>query len=276
MTRNHLFPRLTRSLVLLLIALPLLAACATDPSGKSRAEVAARAKIAQAKFEEHCKSAGEKITRTADGVEGVFLLKLRQSTNFGRQFDVDDPYGHDVTGDGYIESFLGEKLKTLKSPKPMEGDPPRNGYRYVEAEAYDGKRYRYTGYWDQPWLRDKSYGEWVREFVLKKELATGPVPRYGVTYDDISTHEDREYWIAGSSLRVIDLQTNEVMAERIGYMWDPAQGNDSGGRSPWLIAADYSCPGFDFNPRRPKMPPAQQLGQTEHFVEKILIPKVDK
>jgi hypothetical protein len=264
-----------RGLVLAALALPLLAACVT-PMSEEDARRVERAKVAKVKFEAYCKNAGEKIYRTAENVEGVFLLKIRTTTNFGGQFVMDDPYGHDVTGNEYIESFLGIKIKTLRPAKFMEGDPPRNGYKYVEAVAEDGRRYRYTGYWDQPWLRDKSYGEWVREFALKKELATGPAPRYGVTYDDLSTREDREYWIAGSSLRVIDLQTNEVMAERIGYMWDPAQGRPGGGRSPWLIAASYSCPGFDFNPNRPKLRPAQPLGQTEHFVEKILIPKVEK
>lgn len=50
--------------------------------------------------------------------------------------------------------------------------------------------------------------------------------------------------VEGSSLRVLDLQTNEVIAERIGYMMDWAQGSQAGGRSPWLFAADYACPSF--------------------------------
>jgi hypothetical protein len=69
-------------------------------------------------------------------------------------------------------------------------------------------------------------------FVLDKVPRSRPHPRYGVTYDDISTREERDYWIAGSSLKVIDLQTNEVMAERIGYMMDRGQGDteEAGGR----------------------------------------------
>ena len=60
----------------------------------------------------------------------------------------------------------------------------------------------------------------------------------------IQTREDWDYWIAGSSLRLIDLQTNEVMAERIGYMGDWAQGSSAVGRSPWLLAANNACPEF--------------------------------
>lgn len=50
----------------------------------------------------------------------------------------------------------------------------------------------------------------------------------GSTFDDISTHAEREYGIAGSSLRVIDLETKEVLAERVGYMVDMAQGSRAG------------------------------------------------
>ena len=42
--------------------------------------------------------------------------------------------------------------------------------------------------------------------------------RYGFTWEDLSSDEDRKYWIAGSLLKVVDLDTNEIVAERIGYM----------------------------------------------------------
>jgi len=108
--------------------------------------------------------------------------------------------------------------------------------------------------------------------------APGPAPRYGITYDDISTREEREYWIAGSSLRVIDLKTQEVMAERIGYMMDRAQGSGAGGRSPWLrrspwlLAANYACPGFGTS----RHASVAQIGQTQLFAETVLKPKLEK
>lgn len=79
------------------------------------------------------------------------------------------------------------------------------------------------------------------------------------------THEDRENWIAGSSLKVIDLQTEEVIAERVGYVLDRGQGESRAGRSPWLLAASTACPAFPG-------PHAGQVGQTARFVEKVLIP----
>jgi hypothetical protein len=125
--------------------------------------------------------------------------------------------------------------------------------------------------------RNPNYDLNIREFVLDRVPASGALPRYGVTYDDISTREEREYWIAGSSLKVVDLQTNEVIAERIGYMVDWAQGNSSGGRSPWLRAANNACPDFYRNrssvsSEERRHSSSGQIYQTLDFVEKILKP----
>lgn len=219
---------------------------------------------AEKRFQEHCKKAGEFIYKTADNVEGILLMKVRpKQDNFGEQFMMDDPYGNDWgNGEAQIGTFLH-----ARNEKGFIDSKAVGGYRYVDViDSADGKRYRYTGRLDQPWLRDKRYGEWVRVFVLDKTLAPAAFPRYGVTYDDISTREDREYWIAGSSLRVIDLQTNEVMAERIGYMMDPGQGaTGQGGSHPaWDRARGHACPA---NPG---------VDQTRNFVEKAIKPIQEK
>lgn len=252
-----------------------------ESRAKVQAEIEAqRARLqkAEAMFAERCKTAGEKIYRTVKDVEGIYLLKLRpDDINYGNQFQMDDPYGRDLSGDGYIVSFLRASFQANTRGTPAPGSPPRVGYDYVEAiDAADGKRYRYTGRIEEPWQHDKNYLQGYTRFVVDKAPAPGAPPRYGVTYDDISTRKEREYWIAGSSLRVIDLETNEVIAERIGYMMDRAQGNGSGGRSPWLMAADNACPSFQRNPNLP-IPRGQgasaQSRQTQDFVEKVLLPK---
>jgi hypothetical protein len=207
----------------------------------------------------------------------VYLLKIRSTTNHGDQFKLDNPYGHDSTGDMYILNFLRGFYHQLATA-PVAGEPPQLGYDYVEAiNPQDGKRYRYLGRIEEPWQTNKSYLKGYMRFVLDKAPATGPAPRYGVTYDDISTREEREYWIAGSSLKVLDLQTGEVIAERVGYMMDWAQGSRAGGRSPWLFAADTACPGFQRNPLRPvKRGGSAQPGQALFFVEKVLKPSTNK
>jgi len=260
----------------MLLAISLTVGCVGAQTPQVYAQDAERkAKYAAAKamFVERCKKSGVFIHRTVDGVEGVYLLKIRTTSNDGDQFRMDDPYGHDSTKDEYFKSFLvGRRVNGSLTFNPTEFAVP--GYRYIETiDLEDGKRYRYTGRIDQPWLRDKGYGEWVRDFVLDKVPASGAPPRYGVTYDDLSTREEREHWIAGGSLKVIDLKTNEVIAERIGYMMDPGQGAKGGGRSPWLFAADMACPSFIPQGRVGGVPGSlYQLGQTRNFVEKVLKP----
>jgi len=218
-------------------------------------------------FNERCKTAGEKIYRTVEGVEGLFVLKPRpEGINYGDQYRLTDPYGLDHTGLGYLESFLRGFYS--KSTRPTMLTPPRNAYLYVDAiDATDGLRYRYTGRIEEPWQSDKSFLKGYKRFVMDKSLTSAEPPRYGVTFDDISTSEDRKLWIAGSSLRVVDIKTGEVIAERIGYMVDLAQGDKAQGRSPWLYAADNSCPKFP-GPHAF----SSQPGQTEEFVEKVLKP----
>ena len=72
-------------------------------------ESSARTKVADAerRFQERCKTAGEFIYSSVENVEGVLVMKERaKEYNHGEQFRMDDPYGFDVSGDGYIENFL--------------------------------------------------------------------------------------------------------------------------------------------------------------------------
>lgn len=236
-----------------------------------------------AMWKERCKTAGEFIHQKVEDVEGVYLLKLRpKKANFGAQFVMDDPYGADAGGMGLIETFVRQ---TAPPDKPPPSDP--KGYRYVVAKDLDdGQLYRFTGGWvstrkkditapaiQTELKRNPGFDLNIYDFQLQKAPAE-PLPRYGVTWDDISTREDREHWIAGSSLKVIDLQTNQVIAERVGYMFDPGLGSTGGERSPWLFAADMACPAFR-DPSTPRRQPDRvfQGGQTYRFVSKVLKPK---
>jgi hypothetical protein len=251
------------------VACLLLAGCSSLGIGSS-----ARVEKAKAMMVERCKRAGEKIHRTVPDVEGILLLKIRpRDINYSDQFAMTDPYGRDLGGDGYIGSFIKGSSRGVTRTETNAWQFA--GYSFVEAvDPKDGKRYRYTGS-----VKDVVHTSSIlmggdgatkfttRDFVLDRVLSTDPAPRYGVTYEDISTREEREYWIAGSSLRVIDLQSNEVIAERIGYMMDVGQGDTSAGRSPWQSAASYSCQAF-----KPPYAFADQRRQTQRFVVKVLVP----
>jgi hypothetical protein len=278
----------TKTLLALLLSVGLLAACSSGPSAAQPNE---RQATAMAMWKERCKTAGEKIHRTVENVEGIYLMKLRPSgINYGDQFKLDDPYGRDFSGDAYFGAFLRGRYQAEVKDIPV-GAPPRFGYLYVEAEdPKDGQRYRYTGGLKVTGRmdatapnvqidlkRDPKVDLNIYRFVVDRVPASDKPPRYGVTYDDISTREEREYWIAGSSLKVVDLQSNEVIAERIGYMVDWAQGSQVGGRSPWLFAADNACPDFYRNYKNLASTgrfngSGGQTNQTLDFVEKVLKP----
>lgn len=242
---------------------------------------------AVALFEERCKTAGETIHRVIPDVEGIYLIKVRpKGINFGQQYALTDPYGEDVGGDAYIASFLKGSTRTRSEP------PHRYGYQFVEAnDLDDGIRYRFTGVWKvtsrknpaAPDIkvelsRNPNYDLNNYDFALVRSTATGPRPRYGITFEDISTGVDRDHWIAGSSLRVLDLETGEIIARRIGYMMDRAQGATGGGRSPWLYAAENACPDFyDRFSRVVVQGPAAsaQHYQSYDFAEKVLLPRLE-
>ena len=266
------------------LAFALLSACSPGSQATDRDT---RAK-ALALWQSHCKKSGEFIKKTIPDVEGVLLMKIRQTTNRDGQYELDDPYGHDSTGDEYIKSFL-RGYHHQKGGVSPEGSPPRIGYKYVDVvDETDHKVYRYTGGVEAVGKKNikapgvqfelnlnPNYDINIYEFALHKAPASGEALRYGVTYDDISTPDDRKYWVAGSSLKVIDLKNNEVIAERVGYMVDLGQGNRSGGRAPWLFAADNACPDFFANYKSPVAGIPKVVGQASQtmiFVEKILKP----
>ncbi len=212
-----------------------------------RAEMA----ITKAIYRERCKSAGYKVVRKVEGERGVFLMRIRPKGSSYADPGFDDPYGDDLGGDAYIESFLFP-LRT-------------NGFDYVEAvNPADGNRYRYHLELSDPKLIDKP--NFLGKYKLIAELATGPQARFAVTYEDITKPEERKRWIAGSSLRVIDTQTQEVIGERIGYMMDPGGGFVSQSFSPWLQARRVACPQVEDQQH-------SYSGQTFRFVIGVVVPQ---
>jgi hypothetical protein len=220
-----------------------------------RDESQARLDTSMALFRERCKSAGEKITRTVDRVEGVVWMKWRPTeANLSDQFRLNDPYGHDCFGDACIKRLL--RLTEGAGLNPDDAKQHTKGYRFVETiDPSDGQRYRYIGVIKsiatrtaeemaqyKSNSRGRDPGPDVYGFALKRELIANFTARYGITWDDLSTREDREHWIAGSSLKAVDLQTNEVIAERVGYLLDRALGVRAEYRSVWAQAHEMACP----------------------------------
>lgn len=84
-------------------------------------------------------------------------------------------------------------------------------------------------------------------------------PRYAVTFEDSVDPQERALWVASSTIKVLDLKTDEVLGEltryAISYIHTPTHS------MPWLN--HYVCPTFD----------GASGTLTRHFVDQILIPK---
>jgi len=225
-------------------------------------------------FDEKCRTvAGIRIFKTVSNVEGLVLLKGRRVPGEKEWRDPMWPsaaFENEHGGDSYIISFLADEHASGNS----DGTPGaitskyrgyintdrrptgRPGYRYVDViDEKDAKRYRYKGRWEEPWQYDKTYLKGYIKFFLDRSPAPNPAPRYGVTYEEYVVPEERALWVAGGKVSVIDLETNEVLAEMIQYK------HSWGGVSPWLRGP--ICPGFG----------GTSDGYTRKFVDQVLVPK---
>ncbi len=232
-------------------------------------------------YDDKCATvAGEKIYRKVQDVEGIVLLKVRPPHSAK---DLADPmwpggaFARESSGDGYLRSFLGYEYSSSQSGEPVRPDyrgyigTNKNpgglpGYRFVDViDEKDGKRYRVTGRYDEPWKRDpERYSKSGTWFVLDKVPAPDPSPRYGVTFEDHVIPEERVMGIASSTVKVIDLETKEVMGEMIRFAMGGNVKPSANYPTPWLNA--WRCPDHAVG----------TSAATRKFVDQILIPRKEQ
>ena len=198
----------------------------------------AYAKEAWAYFKKLCdEKSGEKIYKTYTGVKSVLVVKplppATEKDNYD-QFWYGDPYSASVHSQrGRLEAAI------LASPDaPVSAGQAGRGLDFVESmvPAKEGESKTIIKYY---------YPKGARDHL--SQIVEHSVSRFGISWEDISTPEDRKYWVAGSRLRVIDLSNNNIVAERIGYLIETGFGSNSGQRRPWLSARGLgqngrSCP----------------------------------
>jgi hypothetical protein len=255
----------------------------------NREEYLAKIKEAKALYEDRCKNvAGIRIYKTVPDVEGVLLMTIRPDRTDKELADPMWPgaaFGRDAYGDYYITSFLGyehraadkdgvvSKVRGYINTDKRPGALP--GYRWVEVpEPKDGQRYRYTGsakvtgkkdptaYNVQVELKkNPNYDMNIYNWSLDKTPSPSKTaPRYAVTFEDHVIPKERALWVASSTVKVLDLKTNEVLGEMtryaISYIHVPRQS------MPWLN--HYICPNQNMT---------GDSYSTRKFVDQILIPK---
>ncbi|MCP5268788.1 MAG: hypothetical protein H6943_07095 [Zoogloeaceae bacterium] len=281
-------PTHRRNLLILIAACWALPLQAYDPL--NRTEYLARIKEAEAVYKERCeKVAGIRIYKTVPDVEGVLLMKVRPARGDRELADPNWPgaaFGREFYGDSYIRTFLGyeypaqgpidSKHRGYITTDNRPGGLP--GYRWVEViDPKDGQRYRYAGsekvvgkkdataYNVQLALKkDPNYDLNVYRWSLDKVPSPSPTPpRYAVTFEDHVIPEERALWLASSTVKVLDLQTNDVLGEMtryaMSYIHAPRQS------MPWLRHS--ICP---------EMNATSDAQSTRIFVDEILIPKKEQ
>lgn len=202
---------------------------------------------AKARFDQLCQNAGEKIYRTADNVDGILLLKVRgddEKYQSNRYNPLKDQMWEDAAVESeskrerYIEEFL--LRSNLSFPR----------YIYADVLQKDNSIIRYSIY--------KVNQEWVED----KQLNPHPRARYAVTYENDISWENRKHWIAGTTIKIIDTKTNELMAEKTMYAFVPELGYSKFEQNPNPWGRGMRCPAGE----------SEFEQRTVTFAIKVLIP----
>lgn len=207
--------------------------------------------------------AGEFIYKTVDNVEGVYQIRPRVGAShytLRDRYVMEDPYGFTAgEADNAPAIFVGpKKYRFFEVPVERERirDAGLDG-KYYDASIFlrpapGDKVARYFGYDDRS---TKS---------LKKEYDSKLKSRYGYTWREIKRPHGRENAIAGGELIVLDLQTNEVLGVRRGFI---ISGNVRNVKSEIQWEIGTVCPRLTDRPGWPK-----DFDFTYWFVSKVLRP----
>ena len=122
-------------------------------------------------------------------------------------------------------------------------------YDYIDVLQKDKSIIRYSGDWHI-----------TSNAPFQVELNPRNRARYAVTHENDVSWENRKHWIAGTTIKVIDTKTNELMAEKTMYVFVPELGYSKFEQNPNPWGRGNRCP--DENP---------YYQETVTFVRKVLI-----
>lgn len=195
----------------------------------------AYAEAAWAHFKKRCaENAGEKIYSVHHGVKSVLVTKMlppATDRDLRDQYWMGDPYSNATPSPNrgvYAALMLvGPRLSREK------GGQPEVGLEFVEVRDASEDALPYAQ------IISAEKAPFYRRIPVKAAESM-----FGVAWTDISTDEDRKYWVAGSRLEVRHLDTGKVVAERTGYLFEAGLGSGAGNRMSWLVSRRPSstCP----------------------------------
>jgi len=171
--------------------------------------------------------AGEFIYRTVENVEGIYQIRPRIDPTFAELQDryvIADPVGVASTSGGgdtapdysFPDTYSFIERPNVYLPHSRESSVPV--LRLIAATSRDA--------------REKG-----SDFLPTPRATV--TARFGYTWRGISRPMDREHYIAGSELAIVDLRTRKILALRRGFALGGPWPNSRGGAW-WLGAA--VCP----------------------------------
>jgi len=167
-------------------------------------------------FDHLCKTeAGEFIYKTVENVEGLYMMRPREQVTddqLSHLYALEDPY--DATDDPHPQDYLVQ--------------PPFGPYQFMESvrtkdDADSSQPYiRYSRGSEKESKRDYVYMDGTRShrvpYIVQREGVSLVKSRYGYTWRGIQRPHDRELGIVGGELIVLDVQTQEALAVRRGFI----------------------------------------------------------
>lgn len=203
-------------------------------------------------FDHLCKTeAGEFIFKTAESVEGLYMMRPGMRVPYGNNhlYALENPYGGSTeSNEPEIWFVRPSRYVFLETVQLSRNDPERpQVHSSIRTEPESTTKYaRYFGYDG----RDRGTMQTVYDANLKS--------RYGYTWRGITRPHDRELGIAGGEAIILDLQTQEILGVYRGY-------------AKFEINEKMGVAGFQWARACP-MPPNMGGGAHLGFILKVLRP----
>lgn len=167
-------------------------------------------------FDHLCKTeAGEFVYKTVENVVGIYQMRPgKEATDYELEhlYALEDPY--DATDDPNPQDYLVQ--------------PPFGQYQFMESLRTKGEieisqpYMRYSRSSTKESKKDYVYMDGTRShrvpYIVKQEGVPSLKSRYGYIWRGIQRPQDREFGIAGGELIVMDIQTNDVLGVRRGFI----------------------------------------------------------
>lgn len=205
-------------------------------------------------FDHLCKNeAGEFIFKTVENVEGIMQMRPRTEASdyeMMHLYTLEDPYNvyEVMSEESYVNPYYADAVKTRDIRKRAHRlYKPDQNYKFLEKpipateqnHSTEAKYLRYT----KPNTDKLEFenGQYMyprdQQPSLLEERVKEPKSRYGYTWRGITRPHDRELGVVGGEVIVLDLQADEVLAVRRGYVASGGKTLETVAGIWWLNAA---------------------------------------